>query len=89
MWLGMSERQHIFEVQELARLSYKCVHCGTVIVFDMETDEKFGLPRRCSTCQEALGAAAEAFAAYRDFYRGVVRSKVPMRLHAVAAQTEE
>ena len=83
----MSEHQHVFEIRELAMLSYKCGHCGTVIVFDMETDEQFGLPRRCATCQEPLGQAAAAFAAYREFYRLALDSKLAMRLHT--AVTEE
>jgi DNA-directed RNA polymerase subunit RPC12/RpoP len=84
----MSEHQHVFEVAEMSRLSYKCRHCGTVVVFGMETDEQFGLPRRCATCQEPLGHAATAFAAYREFYRLVVGSELAMRLHTVATQTD-
>ena len=54
----MSEQQDVFEVWELATLSFKCSHCGTVIMFDMATKDTHGLPKRCSTCNESLGAGA-------------------------------
>lgn len=85
----MSEHQYVFEVRELATLSSKCEHCGTVVVFSMETDDRFGTPKRCSTCQEPLGAAAQAFVDYRAFYRSAMQSKARMRLHAVASEKGE
>jgi predicted RNA-binding Zn-ribbon protein involved in translation (DUF1610 family) len=78
----MSEQQDVFEVRELATLSFKCSHCGTVIMFDMATKDTHGLPKRCSTCNESLGAGAQAFYDYRTFYNKATESGVTMKLHA-------
>jgi len=83
------ERQQLFDIAELSTLSYRCIHCGTVIVFRMDTDEQFGIPKRCSTCMEPLGPAAQAFVDYRTFYRGVLSAKVPMRLHAFPSKESD
>jgi NAD-dependent SIR2 family protein deacetylase len=81
----MSEQQDVFEVRELATLSCKCSTCGTVVVFDMATEETHGLPKRCSTCNEPLGAAAQAFRDYRTFYNKATELGVTMKLYAKKA----
>ena len=78
----MSEQEDVFEVRELATVSCKCSNCGTVVVFDINIDEKFGLPKRCATCNEPLGASAQAFQDYRIFYRRAVAAGATIRLHA-------
>jgi predicted RNA-binding Zn-ribbon protein involved in translation (DUF1610 family) len=78
----MSERQQVFEVSEMGTLSWKCPDCGTVLLFSMGTEERFGIPFKCPTCKRSMEAEAQAFSAYRTFYRAVAEHKLPIQLRS-------
>jgi hypothetical protein len=78
----MSERHYTFAVEELKTITCKCPHCGNVIAFSLDTDPKFGVPQGCSTCNESLPDLARAFVHYREFYRTVAQSKLPIRIQS-------
>lgn len=65
----MSERHDVFDVRELQIISCKCGKCGTVILFDVQTDRTFGVPTKCPTCSEAMDTVAKLLADYRAFYQ--------------------
>ncbi len=52
-------------------------------------DEKFGLPKRCASCNEPLGPAAQAFHDYRAFYRRAIESGDTVKLHTKATMLKE
>lgn len=85
----MSERQHIFEVEELQTLSCKCPKCGNPIVFSLGTDSKYGVPQGCPTCNEPLPLLANAIKEYRDFYRTALKSGLAIRIHSKSVVSEE
>jgi hypothetical protein len=85
----MSERQHIFTVEELQNISCKCPKCGTVILFSVVTEEKYGVPQGCCTCNETLHQLAKALKEYRDFYRTVTRSGLAIRVHSKPVLSED
>jgi len=85
----MSERQHVFAVEELQTISCKCPRCGNLIVYSMGTDPKYGVPQGCHTCNETMALLAKAFVQYRDFYRTAIDSKMPIRIHTKPVVSEE
>jgi DNA-directed RNA polymerase subunit M/transcription elongation factor TFIIS len=78
----MSERQEVFDVTEMATISWKCPDCGTVLLFGMLTEDRFGIPFKCPTCKRSMEAEAQAFSTYRTFYRAVVEHKMPIQLRS-------
>jgi len=76
----MSERHEVFNISELTILTHVCPKCGNVISFRVETEETYGLPKRCAVCDEPMGAAALAFQAFRKFYQAATAAGLRMRL---------
>jgi hypothetical protein len=85
----MSERQHVFGIEELQTLSCKCPRCGNLIVFSLLTDERWGIPQGCPTCSEPLAQLGSALKEYRDFYRTAIKSGLPIRIHSKPVVSEE
>ena len=75
----VGESYQVFDAKELELLSCKCPKCATMITFSVLTQEKFGIPARCPTCNEAMDALAGALRDYRAFHR--VASMIGLRLH--------
>jgi hypothetical protein len=78
----LSERFDAFAVEELQTITCRCPKCGNLITFSMLTDEKYGLPKGCPTCNELLEALTAALKEYRQFYRTATHSGLPIRIHA-------
>jgi DNA-directed RNA polymerase subunit M/transcription elongation factor TFIIS len=78
----MSEVQQAFEVSEMGILSWKCPDCESMVLFSVDTEDRFGIPSKCPTCARSMEAEAQAFSAYRKFYRAVVERKMLVQLRS-------
>jgi predicted RNA-binding Zn-ribbon protein involved in translation (DUF1610 family) len=82
----MSERHEVFDVKELQIISYKCRKCENVILFDLQTERIFGLPKECPTCGESLDGVAQLLADYHAFYQSAAKLRIRLQTKPVISR---
>lgn len=85
----MSERLYTFAVDELQTITCKCPKCGNVITYGVLTDQKYGIPAACPTCNQSLDYLTKALREYRDFYQTAKDSGLTIRIHTRSMVSDE
>ena len=77
----MGESELIFEFSELQRISFRCVHCKTVVVFDCKSEA--AAPDGCPACKTVPpdDIVRRTLNTYRSLYQKVSEERADYAFH--------